>query len=170
MRTIRDIDISSKRVFIRADFNVPLDSKRKITDDARIEALLPTLKYALSQEACVILASHLGRPNGQVKMEFSLQPVSRRLGEILGMEVMMAPDCIGADVAALVGAMQGGKYCYWRISVSTNRNNKTTVLSGKTWLVSVTSISTMPLPCPIVPMLRWFQSRNMHQFQQQDCS
>ena len=109
MRTIKDIDISGKRVFIRVDFNVPLDSKQQITDDARIEAVLPTLKYALSQDACVILASHLGRPKGQVKMEFSLQPVARRLGEILGMDVMMVPDCIGEDVAAMVGSMEGGQ-------------------------------------------------------------
>ena len=109
MRTIKDIDISRKRVFIRADFNVPLDSKQQITDDARIEAVLPTLKYALSRDACVILASHLGRPKGQVTMEFSLQPVARRLGEILGLEVMMAPDCIGEDVAALAGGLEGGQ-------------------------------------------------------------
>ncbi len=109
MRTIKDIDISRKRVFIRVDFNVPLDSKQQITDDARIEAVLPTLKYALSRDACVILASHLGRPKGQVKMEFSLQPVARRLGEILGLEVIMAPDCIGEDVAALAGGLEGGQ-------------------------------------------------------------
>lgn len=109
MRTIKDIDISGKRVFIRVDFNVPLDSKQQITDDARIEAVLPTLKYALSRDACVILASHLGRPKGQVKMEFSLQPVASRLGEILGLEVMMAPDCIGEDVAALAGGLEGGQ-------------------------------------------------------------
>jgi len=109
MRTIKDIDISRKRVFIRVDFNVPLDNEQQITDDARIVAVLPTLKYALSQDACVILASHLGRPKGQVKTEFSLQPVARRLGDILGREVMMAPDCIGEDVAVLTGGMQGGQ-------------------------------------------------------------
>ena len=109
MNTIKDIDISKKKVFIRVDFNVPLDSTQQITDDARIEAVLPTLKYALSREACVILASHLGRPKGQVKVEFSLQPVARRLGEILGLKVMMAPDCIGEDVAALADDMEGGQ-------------------------------------------------------------
>ncbi|MDX2446970.1 MAG: phosphoglycerate kinase [Desulfobacterales bacterium] len=109
MRTIKDIDISKKRVFIRVDFNVPLDNEQRITDDARIAAVLPTLKYALSQEACVILASHLGRPKGQVKTEFSLQPVARRLGEILGREVMMAPDCIGEDVTALADGMESGQ-------------------------------------------------------------
>ncbi len=109
MRTIKDIDISKKKVFIRVDFNVPLDNEQRITDDARIAAVLPTLKYALSQEACVILASHLGRPKGQVKTEFSLQPVARRLGEILGREVMMAPDCIGEDVTALADGMESGQ-------------------------------------------------------------
>lgn len=109
MNTIKDIDISKKKVLIRVDFNVPLDSKQKITDDARIEAVLPTLKYALSRNACVILASHLGRPKGQIKMEFSLQPVARRLSNILGLEVMMAPDCIGEDVAVLADGMKGGQ-------------------------------------------------------------
>ncbi len=109
MNTIKDIDISKKKVLIRVDFNVPLDSKQQITDDARIEAVLPTLKYALSRDACVILASHLGRPKGQVKMEFSLQPVAHRLGEILGLEVMMAPDCIGEEVTALADGMKGGQ-------------------------------------------------------------
>ena len=109
MNTIKDIDISKKKVLIRVDFNVPLDSKQKITDDARIEAVLPTLKYALSRNACVILASHLGRPEGQIKMEFSLQPVARRLSNILGLEVMMAPDCIGEDVAILADGMKGGQ-------------------------------------------------------------
>lgn len=109
MKTIRDIDISRKKVFIRVDFNVPLDSRQQITDDARIDAVLPTLKYALSQDACVILASHLGRPKGQVKMEFSLQPVARRLSEVLGLEVMMAPDCVGGDVARMAGSMEGGQ-------------------------------------------------------------
>jgi len=109
MRTIKDVDIFQKRVLIRVDFNVPLDSKQQITDDARIEAVLPTLRYALDQGACVIIATHLGRPKGQVKMEFSLQPVAKRLSEILGLEVTMAPDCVGEEVAALAGDMQGGQ-------------------------------------------------------------
>ena len=109
MRTIKDIDISRKRVLIRVDFNVPLDSKQQITDDARIEAVLPTLRYALDQGAYVIIASHLGRPKGQVKMEFSLQPVAKRLSEILGLEVIMAPDCVGEEVATLVANMKGGQ-------------------------------------------------------------
>ena len=109
MRTIKDIDLSQKKVMIRVDFNVPLDRERQITDDARIEAVLPTLKYALSQDACVILASHLGRPKGQVKMAFSLQPVAHRLSEILGQDVVMAPDCIGEDVAALTHGMKAGQ-------------------------------------------------------------
>ena len=109
MNTIKDVDISKKKVLIRVDFNVPLDSRQQITDDARIEAVLPTLKYALSQNACVILASHLGRPKGQVKMEFSLQPVAHRLGEIIGRKVMMAPDCIGEEVAVLADGMKGGQ-------------------------------------------------------------
>ena len=106
METIKSLDISGKRVFIRVDFNVPLDAYQNITDDTRITAVLPTLKYALDHNAKLIVASHLGRPKGRVVPEFSLVPVAKRLGRFLGQEVKMAPDCIGPQVEALVTAMQ----------------------------------------------------------------
>jgi len=109
MKTIEDLNVSGKTVFIRADFNVPLDSQQQIMDDARIKAVLPTLQNALSRSARVILASHLGRPKGQVKDEFSLKPVARRLGEMLGMDVVMAPDCIGEAVASLAKSLGDGR-------------------------------------------------------------
>jgi phosphoglycerate kinase len=109
MRTIKDIHMAGKRVFIRADFNVPLDNQQQILDDARIHAVLPTVAYALSQSARVILASHLGRPKGQVRMEFSLEPVARRLSEILGMNVIVAPDCVGEETVSLTDSLRDGR-------------------------------------------------------------
>ena len=108
MKTIRDIDISGKRVFIRVDFNVPLDKQQQITDDSRIRAALPTITYAREKGAKLILASHLGRPKGKPAPEFSLSPVARRLGDLLGADVKMAEDCVGEAVAHLVSGMQPG--------------------------------------------------------------
>ncbi len=108
MKTIKSLDISGKRVFIRVDFNVPLDAYQNITDDTRIKAVLPTLKYALDHNAKLIVASHMGRPKGKVVPEFSLQPVAKRLGRLLGQDVTMANDCVGSQVRALVAGMQPG--------------------------------------------------------------
>lgn len=108
MKTIKSLDISGKRVFIRVDFNVPLDAYQNITDDTRIKAVLPTLKYALDHNAKLIVASHMGRPQGKVVPELSLQPVAKRLGRLLGQDVTMANDCVGSQVRALVAGMQPG--------------------------------------------------------------
>ena len=100
--SIRDLDLKNKRVFIRVDFNVPLaPGGREITSDKRIKSSLPTIRYALEQGAGVILASHLGRPKGKPNPEMSLQPVAKRLEELLGRPVKMAPDCIGPEVEAM---------------------------------------------------------------------
>ncbi|HWB87270.1 MAG TPA: phosphoglycerate kinase [Bryobacteraceae bacterium] len=103
--SIRDLDLQGKRVFIRVDFNVPLQKNDKgdmeITSDKRIKASLPTIQYALEHGAGVILASHLGRPKGKPNPEMSLRPVAARLQELLGKPVTMAPDCIGPQVEAL---------------------------------------------------------------------
>ncbi|GBC64028.1 phosphoglycerate kinase [Desulfonema ishimotonii] len=109
MRTVKDIDFAGRRVFVRVDFNVPLDEDRNITDDSRIRGALPTLEYALSQNAKLIVASHLGRPRGRAVPEFSLAPVAKRLSELLGRDVRMAPDCIGPEVTALVDSMADGE-------------------------------------------------------------
>ncbi len=100
--SVRDLDLRGKRVFIRVDFNVPLaPGGQEITSDKRIRASLPTIQYALAQGAQLVLASHLGRPKGKPNPEMSLRPVAVRLQELLGMPVVMAPDCIGPEVESL---------------------------------------------------------------------
>ena len=94
-KTIEDIDVSGKKVLVRCDFNVPLDENKNITDETRINAALPTIKYLLDHKAAVILCSHLGRPKGEFNMKYSLAPVAKRLSEKLGFEVKLAKDVIG---------------------------------------------------------------------------
>jgi len=109
MKSIYDIDLKEKRVFVRVDFNVPLDESQNITDDARIQEALPTIRYALDQGAKVIVASHMGRPKGKAVPEFSMAPAAIRLGELLGKEVKTAPDCIGLEVRSLVDKLGSGE-------------------------------------------------------------
>ncbi len=108
MKTIKDIDISGKKVFIRVDFNVPLDLHQNITDDSRIRAVLGTLEYALDHNAKLIIASHIGRPNGKIVPELSLSPVAKRLGRLLRKDVIMAKDCIGLEIKTLIDQMKPG--------------------------------------------------------------
>src|SRR5438105_4971322 len=106
--SIRDVDLSGKRVFIRVDFNVPLaPGGREITSDKRIRASLPTIQYALERGAAVILASHLGRPKGKPNPEMSLAPVAARLQELLGRDVKIAPDCVGPRVQSMLPSPGG---------------------------------------------------------------
>ncbi len=106
--TIRDIEVSGKRVLVRVDFNVPLDKKRAITDDSRIQAALPTIRYLIDRGARVILISHLGRPEGKVVDKLRLNVVAQCLSQILGQPVGMTTDCIGAEVENLVTSLQSG--------------------------------------------------------------
>lgn len=107
MKTIKDIDLSGKRVLFRVDVNVPLDEHQNITDDSRIRAVLPTLEYALDHNAKLIVASHMGRPKGVVPAQ-SLTPVAKRLGRLLKEDVVMAKDCVGSEVKELVNKMKTG--------------------------------------------------------------
>lgn len=107
--SIVDLNLEGKRTFIRVDFNVPLDNQGRITDDSRIRASLPTLRHALNQGAKVILASHLGRPKGQVKPQLSLLPVAQHLSELLKHDVILPEDCIGDAVKKLVGELKEGE-------------------------------------------------------------
>ena len=106
-KTIEDIDVSGKRVLVRCDFNVPLDGT-KITDETRIVAALPTIKYLLDHNAAVILCSHLGRPKGEFNMKYSLAPVAERLSEKLDKKVVLAKDVIGPDAQKCVSEMKPG--------------------------------------------------------------
>jgi phosphoglycerate kinase len=106
--TIDQLPIADKSVFIRVDFNVPLTGKGDISDDTRIREALPTIQYAGGKKAKVILASHLGRPKGKVDSKLSLKPVAKRLEEVLGKPVLLAPDCIGPSVKEQVGRLSGG--------------------------------------------------------------
>jgi phosphoglycerate kinase len=108
-KTIEDIDVCGKRVFVRCDFNVPIDSDGKITDDKRIRESIPTIKYLLEHNAKVVLASHLGRPKGEFNMKYSLAPIAARLTELLGKNVKMAKDVIGEDAKALASSLQNGE-------------------------------------------------------------
>ena len=109
-KTVRDIDLSGKRVLLRCDFNVPLDKQTgEITDDKRIVASLPTIRYLLDQGASVICCSHLGRPKGEWLPEFGLAPVAKRLGELLDMPVVMAADVVGTDAKAKAAALKPGQ-------------------------------------------------------------
>ncbi|NIO49001.1 MAG: phosphoglycerate kinase [Candidatus Aminicenantes bacterium] len=101
MLTPKDLDLKGKRVFLRVDFNVPLDEELKIRDDSRIKAALPTINYLLEQKAKVVAASHLGRPKGEYIPEFSLKPVANRLSELISQEVILAPDVVGEEVLNL---------------------------------------------------------------------
>ncbi len=107
-QTIEDIDVTGKRVFCRVDFNVPVDSNGTITDDTRIQAALPTIRYLVDKGAKVILASHLGRPKGAPDPAYSLCPVATHLSELLGQQVIMAPDCIGPNIEILAKQLGNG--------------------------------------------------------------
>lgn len=108
IRTIRDMDLSGKKVLVRVDFNVPL-SNGTVTDDTRIRAALPTIKYILEQkETTVVLMSHLGRPKGSPDPKYSLAPAAEALGKLLHLEVTMAPDCVGEEVENMVSQASAG--------------------------------------------------------------
>ena len=108
-KTVRDIDIKGKKVLVRCDFNVPYDENRKITDNRRIVAALPTIKYLIDNNCKVILCSHLGRPKGEVKPEFSLNIVAEELSKLLGKEVKLAKDVVGEDAKNLAANLKEGE-------------------------------------------------------------
>jgi phosphoglycerate kinase len=134
-KSIQDLDLKDKCVFIRVDFNVPLDETgKKIGSDTRIRAALPTINLALEKGAKVILASHLGRPKGKPNATMSLAPVAERLSELLGKPVAMAPDSVGDAVAAQVKKMKSGDVLLLKTCAFTPRKKRTTKDSPNNWL------------------------------------
>jgi len=109
MKTLRDLTLAGKKVLVRVDFNVPMNEAGEITDDLRIRTVLPTLRYLLEHQARVILCTHMGRPKGQRVEKYSLAPVAAHAAKLLGRPVPLAPDCIGPEVAAAVGALSDGE-------------------------------------------------------------
>ena len=107
--TLKDLDISGKKVFIRCDFNVPMDEFGNITDDRRIASAMSTLKYCLDRECAVIVASHCGRPKGEVNEKYSLKPIQMRLKSLLGRDVTLASDVVGDDAVSKSNALQSGE-------------------------------------------------------------
>ena len=109
-KTVKDVDVRSKRVLVRVDYNVPLDANGNVSDDKRITASLPTINYLLEQGARIILCSHLGRPKGEVKKEFSLAPVAKRLKELLpNVNIYFASDCKGEEAERKAAALKDGE-------------------------------------------------------------
>src|SRR5829696_3250508 len=111
LKTIDSLDLAGKRVFVRVDFNVPLDAAGAVTDDARIRAALPTIRHAVLAKAKVILGSHLGRPKGKPedRQKFTLMPAAERLSELLKQDVILADDCVGDGVKKLVRDLEPGQ-------------------------------------------------------------
>ena len=108
-KTVRDIDLKDKKVLVRCDFNVPMDENQNITDNRRIVAALPTIKYLLEQNCKITLCSHLGRPKGEFKKEFSLVPVAKELSKLLNINVIMAKDVIGEDAVSKANNLKNGE-------------------------------------------------------------
>ena len=108
-KTIRDIDVKGKKVFVRADFNVPMDEHQNITNDTRIRATVPTIRHLLDGGAAVILACHVGRPTEAREPKFSTKPIVARLSELLGHEVKWAPDCVGPEAEKAAAALKPGE-------------------------------------------------------------
>jgi phosphoglycerate kinase len=108
-KTIRDVDVTGKKVLVRVDYNVPMDKSGNITDDTRIKATIPTLQYLLEKKAAVILASHMGRPKGKPVPEFTLVPAAKRLSSLLGKEVLFANDCVGPEAEAMAKRLKPGQ-------------------------------------------------------------
>lgn len=108
-KIVTDINLKGKKVFIRCDFNVPMDDEKNIVDNARIVGAIPTIKYLLENNCKIILSSHLGRPKGEFNDKYSLKPVAKELSRLLGKEVIMAKDVIGEDAISKASNLQEGE-------------------------------------------------------------
>ena len=149
--TIRDLDAAGKRVFVRVDFNVPLEDG-KITDDSRIVAALPTIKALLAQGAIVILASHLGRPDGKVQDSMRLRPVAERLSQLLKMPVPVTGDALGVGTEDAIKRLKPGEVHPPREPALPRRGREErSRRSPRRWRATPTSTSTTPSARPTAP-------------------
>ena len=158
-KTVKDIDVAGKKVLLRCDFNVPQDKTTgAITDDKRIVAALPTIKYLLEQNAAVIACSHLGKPKEGPDPKFSLAPVAKRLSELLGKPVIMAADVVGPDAAAKAAALKNGEIMLLENTRFEMARPKTTLSWPGNWPIWPRSTSPTRLaPCtaPTLPPPVW---------------
>jgi phosphoglycerate kinase len=151
-KTVKDIDLKGKRVFMRVDFNVPM-ADGKVTDDKRIRAALPTIQYVLEQGASLMLASHLGRPKGVRNPEFSLKAASEALSALIDKPVQMAPDCVGPEVEALVQALLPGDVLMLentRFHAGEEKTTSTLPNKWPPWRMS-TSMTLLARPIALMP-------------------
>lgn len=146
--TVRDADVAGKRVFVRVDFNVPI-ADGKVTDDSRIRAAIPTINLLLAGGARVILASHLGRPDGKVSDGLRLRPVGLRLGELMRRNVPVTGDALGVGTEDAVKRLRAGEVSCSRTCGSTPRRRRTTRSSRRSWPPMRTSTSTTRSGPPI---------------------
>src|SRR5690554_7665009 len=148
IKFIDQLELAEKRILIRVDFNVPLDENQQITDETRIQAALPTIRYALEQEdAKVILASHLGRPKGEVDERLSLKPVGNRLAELLGVEVLMPEDIGGKFVNKLISDMRKGQLMLLenlRFEPGEKGGSPTSGAPFRSWPIFISTMPSVP--------------------------
>ena len=155
--TVRDLNVHNKRVFVRVDYNVPLEEKdgqMVITDDTRIVETLPTLRLLIEKGARLILAAHLGRPKGQREPTMSLRPVAAKLAELLGCQINFADDCIGEKVESLAKALPPGGVVLLENVRYYKEEEANDLRSRKSWPASRTFTSMTHSARRIVPMLR----------------
>jgi len=138
-KTVRDIEVEGKRVLVRVDFNVPLDrTTGVITDNSRIRATLPTIKYLIDHKARVILCSHLGRPDGRVVEALRMAPVAEQLSQLINLPVSTVPDCIGPEVERAAGSLNNGDILLLenlRFHIGEEANDSSFAQTLASWLI-----------------------------------
>lgn len=124
-KSLNDVWVANKKIFVRVDYNVPMDKAGNITDDTRIRATIPTLEFLLAKNAAIILASHLGRPKGKVAPEFSLKPVAEKLSQLMfGREVLFATDCVGPEAKKWLPSCDPARFCCWKTCAFTPKKKR----------------------------------------------